>query len=67
MIKTAIFDLGNVTIKFDETPNFKKWSECSSKSFAEVKKYHENSSARKSFERGEISPKQFYSNKNIFN
>ena len=60
MIKAAIFDLGNVTIKFDETPTFKKWSSCGSKSFAEVKEYHENSSARKSFERGEITPKQFY-------
>lgn len=61
MIKAAIFDLGNVTIKFDETPTFRKWASCGSKPFAEVKKYHENSSARKAFERGEITPKQFYS------
>lgn len=60
MIKAIIFDLGNVTIKFDETPTFKKWASCGSKSFSEVKKYHENSSARKAFERGKIAPKQFY-------
>ncbi len=60
MIKAAIFDLGNVTIKFDETPTFKKWYKCGSKPFSEVKEYHQNSSARKAFERGEISPKQFY-------
>ena len=61
MVNAIIFDLGNVIIKFDETPTFKKWEECGSKSFAEVKKYHENSSARKAFERGEITPRQFYS------
>jgi len=60
MIKAAIFDLGNVTIKFEETPTFKKWAECGSNSFAEVKRYHESSSARKSFERGGITRQQFY-------
>ena len=61
MIKAIIFDLGNVIIKFDETPTFRRWASCCSKPFAEVKKYHGNSSARKAFERGEITPKQFYS------
>src|SRR3989338_3418310 len=61
MIKAIIFDLGNVIINFDETPTFKKWASCGSKSFSEVKKYHESSSARKAFERGEITPRQFYS------
>src|SRR3989338_1481555 len=60
MVKSVIFDLGNVTIKFDETPTFMKWSSCGKFSFEEVKNYYENSSARKSFERGEITPKQFY-------
>lgn len=61
MIKAVIFDLGNVTIKFDETPTFRKWAECGAKSFAEVKEYHKNSLIRKAFERGEVTPKQFYS------
>lgn len=60
MIKCAIFDLGNVTIKFDETPTFKKWSSCGKYSFDEVRSYYQNSSTRKSFERGEITPGQFY-------
>ena len=60
MIKCVIFDLGNVTIKFDETPTFKKWSSCGKYSFEEVKNYYKNSSARKAFERGEITSKQFY-------
>ena len=60
MIKCVIFDLGNVTIKFDEIPTFKKWSSCGKYSFDEVKSYYKNSSARKSFERGEINSKQFY-------
>ena len=60
MIKCVILDLGNVTIKFDETPTFKKWSSCGKYSFDEVKNYYKNSSVRKSFERGEITSKQFY-------
>ena len=60
MIKCVIFDLGNVTIKFDETPTFKKWSSCGKYAFDEVKNYYKNSSIRKSFERGEITPKQFF-------
>ena len=60
MIKCAIFDLGNVTIKFNETPTFKKWSLCETYSFDEVENYYKNSSARKSFERGEITKKQFF-------
>lgn len=60
MIKAVIFDLGNVTIKFDETPAFKKWAESSGKPFSEVKEYYKNSSARKAFERGETTPQQFY-------
>jgi len=61
MIKAIIFDLGNVTIKFDETPTLKKWASCGKKSFDEVKKYYQNSSTRKRFERGEVSPRDFYS------
>ncbi|MBI2655143.1 HAD family phosphatase [Candidatus Woesearchaeota archaeon] len=61
MVKAIIFDLGNVIIKFDEAPTFRKWAECGNKPFSDVKKYHGNSPARKSFERGEITPKQFYS------
>ena len=60
MINCIIFDLGNVTVKFDETPTFEKWSSCGKYSFDEVKTYYKNSSARKAFERGEISPKQLY-------
>ena len=60
MIKCVIFDLGKVTINFDETPTFKKWSSCGKYSFEEVKNYYKNSSVRKSFERGEITSKQFY-------
>ena len=60
MIKCIIFDLGNVTIKFDEIPTFKKWSSCGKYSFDEVKNYYKNSSVRKAFERGEMTPKEFY-------
>ena len=60
MIECVIFDLGNVTINFDETRTFRKWASCGKYSFDEVKSYYQTSSARKSFERGEITPKQFY-------
>src|SRR3990167_7958707 len=62
MIKCVIFDLGNVTIKFDETSTFRKWSSCGKYSFDEVRDYYRSSSVRKSFERGEISSQQFYDN-----
>jgi len=62
MIKTIIFDLGNVIVNFDETNIFNAWAAASSKTVTEVIKYFNNSSARKSFERGEISPRQFYDN-----
>ena len=61
MIKTIIFDLGNVIVNFDETNIFKTWAAASNKSVPEIKKYFRNSSARKAFERGEINPSQFYS------
>ena len=60
MIKCVIFDLGNVTIKFDETRTFKKWSSCGKYSYDEVKNYYKNSSARKAFEMGKITSKHFY-------
>jgi len=60
MIKAAIFDLGNVTVKFDETPHFRKWAETGKKPFSEVKNYYKNSATRKAFERGEVTPRQFY-------
>ena len=56
-----IFDLGNVIAYFDETGIFKAWSDASGKSIPEIIKYYSNSSARKSFERGAISPDEFYS------
>ncbi len=60
MIKAIIFDLGNVTIKFDETPHFRRWAESGKKSLSEVKRYYQNSQTRKAFERGEVAPRQFY-------
>lgn len=60
MIKTIIFDLGNVTINFDETPTFNRWSSSGNKPLSEVKRYHQQSPAKKAFERGEITPEQFY-------
>ena len=62
MIKTIIFDLGNVIVNFDETNIFNTWAAASNKAVPEIIRYFRNSSARKAFERGEISPNQFYSN-----
>ncbi len=60
MIKTIIFDLGNVLVYFDETPIFKKWAAVSNKPVPEVIKYYKGSSTRKSYESGEISSQEFY-------
>lgn len=62
MIKTIMFDLGNVIVNFDDTNIFKTWAAASGKSVPEVIGYFRGSSTRKSFERGEISPRQFYDN-----
>lgn len=60
MIKTIIFDLGNVLVYFDETPIFKKWAAVSNMPVPEVIKYYRESSTRKSYESGEISSQEFY-------
>ena len=60
MIKTIIFDLGNVIVNFDEANIFKTWSASSGKTVTEIIRYIKNSSTRKAFERGEINPNQFY-------
>ena len=60
MIKAVIFDFGNVTVKFDETPHFSKWASCGNRSFSDVRSYYDRSPTRKAFERGEVTPRQFY-------
>ncbi len=60
MIKAAIFDLGNVTVKFDETPHFKKLAKTGKNSFSYVRDYYKGSATRKAFERGEVTPREFY-------
>ena len=60
MIKTLIFDLGNVILKVDKTEQFKKLAADSSKTVSYIKAFFENSGFRKAFERGELKPKQFY-------
>ncbi|MBI2656737.1 HAD family phosphatase [Candidatus Woesearchaeota archaeon] len=60
MIKTLIFDLGNVIVNVDENKFFEKSAIDCNKSVSFIKKYYEKSNSRKAFERGEISPMQFY-------
>ena len=60
MIKTIIFDLGNVLLYFDEMPIFRKWAAAGNKRISEVIDYYKKSQPRIAFERGEITPKQFY-------
>lgn len=60
MIKTLIFDLGNVIVNVDENKFFEKSAMDSNKAVSYIKKYYESSPSRKAFQRGEISPKQFY-------
>ncbi len=60
MIKTIIFDLGNVIVKVDRTNLFNQLAINSNKSIDYIKNYYENSSARRLFERGKLKPKEFY-------
>ncbi len=60
MIKTLIFDLGNVIVNVDENKFFEKAAINGSKTVSCVKKYFESSPSRKAFERGKISTRQFY-------
>ena len=60
MIKTIIFDLGNVLVYFDEMPIFRKWAAAGNKKISQVMDYYKKSRPRRDFEKGKISPKQFY-------
>ena len=60
MIKSIIFDLGNVVIKVDDIMMFKKFAKDSKKPVSEIISIYERSHKRKSFERGEIKPLEFY-------
>lgn len=60
MIKSIIFDLGNVIVNVDKSDFYKKIAEASGKSIAGAKDCCENSPARRDFERGKLSPQDFY-------
>ena len=60
MIKTVIFDLGNVIVNVDKTNLYRKWAEKSGKNVDEIIDYYGNSPAGKRFERGELNSKEFY-------
>lgn len=60
MIKTIIFDLGNVIVEVDRTNLFKELTANSNETIEYIKKAYGNSSTRRLFERGELQPKEFY-------
>ena len=60
MIKTIIFDLGNVIVHVNHEKMFNGFASKSGKSLEYIKNYYKNSSARKLFEMGKIKPMQFY-------
>lgn len=60
MIKTIIFDLGNVIVNVNDNELFKDLAAVSGRNTFYVKNYYEGSSARKDFEKGKIDSVQFY-------
>ena len=61
MIKTIIFDLGRVIVDIDRSRHFKEFARNSSKPVWFIKKYLDDSSPIvKTFEKGKITPQQFY-------
>ena len=59
MIKTIIFDLGNVIVNVDKS-KFRMFSRYSNKSVKQITKCIEESTLMKSFERGELSEEDYY-------
>ena len=60
MIKTIIFDLGNVIVNVDWKNFYKRIAEDSGRTLDYIKKYHQNSADRKNFEKGKIDSVEFY-------
>lgn len=60
MIKTIIFDLGNVIVNVNHKPMFKKFASASNKSLPYITDYYENSAIRKQFDTGKIDATKFY-------
>lgn len=61
MIKAFIFDLGNVIVNVDRENLFTELAISSNKTVKFIEEYYKNSIVRKSFERGNVDAKQFYS------
>ncbi len=59
MIKTVIFDLGNVILNVDRSGLYKEWAEKSGKGTNQVIDYYMRSKERRDFELGRLSPKEF--------
>ncbi|MEK6891973.1 MAG: HAD-IA family hydrolase [Nanoarchaeota archaeon] len=60
MVKTIIFDLGNVVINVNQKLMFEKFTKNSGKPLNEIEKIYENSADRRKFEMGKLNPTQFY-------
>ncbi|MBI2646889.1 HAD family phosphatase [Candidatus Woesearchaeota archaeon] len=60
MIKTIIFDLGNVIVKVNWKELYKKFAQDSGKTIDYFKNYYENSSIMDDFAKGRFSPREFY-------
>jgi glucose-1-phosphatase len=61
MIKTIIFDIGNVIVFTNHRKLYKDLAKNSSKSPFYIKRHYEKSPLAKDYERGDITPRQFYS------
>jgi len=60
MVKTIIFDLGNVIVKVDKSDQFRKMAKYCNKPISYISNFFEKSSMRMAFERGELNPKEYY-------
>jgi putative hydrolase of the HAD superfamily len=60
MVKVVLFDLGNVLVDFDFTPAIGRISSFCGRKPEEIIKFFFNSETTNSFEKGAISPEEFY-------
>jgi len=60
MVKTIIFDLGNVIVKVDKSDQLKKLAKYCNKSISYLGEFFDKSPLRMAFERGELKPREYY-------
>lgn len=60
MIKSIIFDLGNVIVNVDRSNLYKEWAKNSGRSVNDIKNCYSCCKSIRDFEKGRLNPQEFY-------